>query len=139
MRGQQIQQNIPTSVPRLSHKPVRGLEDQNGMNMLMGLGLLVVGGILVVFLFTTYKNWKAKHDEKKALESAVTDADKMRTKMQQKVANGGVAPVKSTPMPQHLFGTLKSSNSSGSGSGTSTTSSSLAPSPVPKAMKAMPK
>jgi hypothetical protein len=136
MRGQQIN-NIPTSVPRLSHKPVRGLEDQNGMNMLLGLAFMVGGGILLVFLFTGYKNWKAARDEKKALETAVTDADKIRTKMQQKVANGGVAPVKSTPMPAHLYSTLKSSNSSGSG--TSTTSSSLAPSPVPKAMKATPK
>ena len=128
-RPSQLQQqqpyNIPTSLPRPSRRPTLSVSDQNGMNMLYGLGLLIGGGVLIIILFTAYRNWKAKQEEKNAEKNATSDSDKKHAKFKSKVANGGVPPVKSTPMPQ--YNTLSSS-------GGSTASSSIAPSPVPKAM-----
>lgn len=122
---QQQQYNIPTSLPRPSRRPTLSVDDQNGMNMLYGLGLLIGGGVLIIILFTAYRNWKAKQEEEKAEKEAKSDSDKKHAKFKSKVANGGVPPVKSTPMPK--YNTLSSS-------GGSTASSSIAPSPVPKAM-----
>lgn len=117
--------NIPTSLPRPSRRPTLSVSDQNGMNMLYGLGLLIGGGVLIIILFTAYRNWKARKNEEQAENEAKTASDKKHAKYKQKVANGGVPPVKRTPMP---YNTLSS------GSGSSTASSSIAPSPVPKAM-----
>lgn len=98
-------QKQPRERPIPSQNKVRSVDDQQGMDMLLIMGLAIGACVLLVIIYTSYKSFKARQEKQKAIEKATAEAiskggtiDAKAMKYAQKVANGGVMPVKSTPM-----------------------------------------